>query len=333
MMRRLVLLGVAIVAVLGAGVWFLHPWSAPVPLSFQGYIEGELLFIGPEEAGRVERLAVRAGDSAEAGASLFDMDSVIQAAQRDAAAAGLAQARAQLENQRAAQNRPEQIAVLQAAQARAQAALDFSEKEFERQRSLVERGITPRAQFDQARANRDRDRAALEEAQRQIAAARLGGRSAEIAAGEAAVAAAEAGLRQAQARLDKRHLAAPQAGVVQDIFFRPGETVGAAQPVLALLPPEGRKVRFYVPEGLLAQAPLGTPVVVHCDGCRPEGLPARISFASREAEFTPPIIFSRTERARLVFRMEARFDAPVPTLPLGLPAQVVPVQIEPGSAP
>ena len=61
---------------------------------------------------------------------------------------------------------------------------------------------------------------------------------------------------------------------------------------------------------------------VGCDNC-PENLEARISFISREAEYTPPVIFSEQERAKLVFRVEAR---PVGTwsLPIGLPLSVSP---------
>lgn len=319
------LAAVVTIAAIAAGAWALREHLAPpAPLAFQGYVEGELLFVGPEEGGRIEHLAVRAGQDVAAGAPLFALDAVVQTAQRDEARARLDQARAIVANLRAAQNRPEQIAVLQAAEERARVALDYAQREYTRQRELLDQGVTPRARFETVAAELERDRAALEEVRRQITAARLAGRSADIAAAESGVDATEAALRQGEARLGKRSVAAPAAGIVQDIYFRTGEAINASQPVLALLPPGNRKLRFYVPEVHFAAMPIGAVVVVHCDGCGTQGLPARITFASREAEFTPPVIFSREERARLVFRLEARFEGAAPPLPLGLPVQIRP---------
>ena len=78
-------------------------------------------------------------------------------------------------------------------------------------------------------------------------------RSQEIEAAEAAIKQARAQLDALDIRIKRQSVAAPAAGVVQDVFFRPGEIVNAGQPVVALLPPENRKVRFYVPEPRLAE--------------------------------------------------------------------------------
>jgi HlyD family secretion protein len=212
--------------------------------------------------------------------------------------------------------------VLRAQEERARAQLELSQHEFDRQQALYQRGISAKARLDQAEAALGRDKAAHEEVLREIAAAQLAGRSAEITAAEAAMLAAEAALRQAETRLAKRRITAPAAGRIQDVYFRPGEVVTAGQPVLALLPPTNRLLRFYVPEPLLATLTLGDTVQVTCDLC-PSPLAARISFISREAEFTPPVIFSDEERAKLVFRVEARPLSQL-ELPLGLSVTVLP---------
>ena len=117
----------------------------------------------------------------------------------------------------------------------------------------------------------------------------------------------------------KRRVSAPVAAGVEDIYFRAGEVVAAGQPVLALLPPGNRKVRFYVPEPSLSVLRLGQAVTVQCDGC--SVLKAVLTFVSNEAEFTPPVIFSKEERGKLVFRAEARLTNGE-ALPLGLPVSV-----------
>lgn len=312
----------------GAGTWYLLRPS-PSTAGFQGYVEGYLIFMAPEDGGRIERLAVDSGDWVEAGQYLFGLESAMQVAERNEAEAKLQQARAQLADLQAALQRPEEIAVLRAQEERAKAQLSLSEAELNRQRTLYERGIAAKAQFDQATTAFERDRAALEEVQRQIEAGRIAARSAAIEAAEAAVGAAEAALKQAETRLARRTVGAPAAAQVQDVYFRAGETVNAGQPVLALLPPENRRIRFYVPEPQLATLGLGDEVGITCDSCRP-GLRARIGFVASEAEFTPPVIFSQEERAKLVFRFEARpLDGS--SLPVGLPVTVVPLGERAGS--
>jgi HlyD family secretion protein len=119
------------------------------------------------------------------------------------------------------------------------------------------------------------------------------------------VEAAEAVLAQAEWRLAQKTLMAPQAGRVHDTFFVPGEWVPAGRPVVSLLPPANIKLRFYVPEPAVGGLQIGQAVTATCDGCdRP--VPATVSYVSTEAEYTPPIIYSRESRAKLVFRAEAR---------------------------
>jgi HlyD family secretion protein len=328
-MKRKVAAALAILLLAGgAGSWFLlRPQEADA--GFQGYVEGYLVFMAPEDGGRIERLAVDSADRVTQRQLLFELESSMQVAQRNEAEARLHQAGAQVADLQTALQRPEQIAILKAQEDRAKAQLALSQTELDRQRTLFERGIAAKAQFDQARTAFERDRAALEEAQREIEAGQIAGRTAEIRAAEAAMQAAEAAVHQAEARLARRRVVAPSAAEVQDVYFRAGETVNAGQPVLSLLPPGNRRIRFYVPEPRLSTLALGTVIGLSCDSC-PAGLQARISFIAREAEFTPPIIFSEEERAKLVFRVEARpLDGA--DLPIGLPVTVMPVDQEAGS--
>jgi HlyD family secretion protein len=324
---RLIVLAALLLAA-GAAAWFFWPRSDDT-VRFQGYVEGYLVFMAPEEGGRIEEMTVDSGDRVAEGAMLFRLDASVQTAQRNEAEAKLQQTRAQLANLEAALQRPEEIAVLEAQEERAQAQLGLSQAELDRQRTLFERGIAAKAQYDQARTAFERDKAALAEVQRQIDAGQIAGRSGEIGAAEAAVQANEAALMQAETRLSKRQVKAPSDGQVQDVYFRPGETVNPGQPVLALLPPGNRRIRFYVPEPLLATIALGQTVGLSCDSCK-DGLQARISFISNEAEFTPPVIFSEQERAKLVFRVEAR-PLNGANLPIGLPVTVTPPEPEPRS--
>ena len=302
-----VIAGVVLVAA-AAGAFLMLRSPAPPP-QFHGWVEADLLFVGADEPGRVTSLAVREGEAVKSGALLFTLQSDIQDADLQQAQGALDEARARLAKAEAAQQRPEEVAVLQAQEARAQAALENSQPELERTRKLVERGIAAQSRLDQAKAAYDRDSAQLIEVRRQIEVARLKARSEDIEAAREIVKQGEAKLASAKTRHTQRRVSAPADSVVQEIYFRTGEIVPAGRPVVSLLPPGNLKLRFFVPQSALPAIALGDEVSVTCDGCA-NGIRAEVTFIARQAEFTPPVIFSSEERAKLVFRVEASRASP-----------------------
>ncbi|GGF81111.1 secretion protein HlyD [Azorhizobium oxalatiphilum] len=295
------------------------------PRTFSGYVEGDLLYIGPQEAGRVTRLDVKEGTRVPAGSVLALLEDDVQKADLAAAQASLAEAQARLDKAKAAVQRPEDIAVLQAGERRAAAALDLSRIELDRQKALAPRGASSQANLDSAQHTYDQNQASLDEVRRQIDAGRIASREEDIAAAQASVRSATANADAAAIRLARRTLLTPQDGQVQTLYYRVGELVPEGRPVVSVLPPGLVKVRFFVPEAQLPQMKPGQSVTVACDGCQP--ITADISFISDSAEYTPPVIYSREERAKLVYLVEARPRDPA----LARPGQ--PVTVSLGAAP
>ncbi|MGD9544681.1 MAG: HlyD family secretion protein [Methylocystis sp.] len=319
-------------ALLAVVVWRVVERPANPDDVFLGYVEGDMLYIGPYETERVANLAVAAGAEVKKGDPLFTMSTTLLDRARDEASARMAQLEAQVENLQAAMNRPEQIAVLQAALERAEAALQLSRADYDRQRTLYAKGHVAKAALDRAKMALSRDEASVEEARRQVDASRMASRSQEIEAAEANLKQARAQLDGLNIRIKRQSVVAPADGVVQDVYFRPGEIVNAGQPVLALLPPENRKVRFYVSEPEFPKISLGERVRVSCDGCA-DDLYGRVSYIAGRQEYTPPVIFSDKERAKLVFKVEARLEGAARALPLGMPVSVTPAPDATGPAP
>jgi len=136
------------------------------------------------------------------------------------------------------------------------------------------------------------------------------------------VRAMEALLSKAEWELSQKRQSSPQAGLVFDTLYREGEWVGAGRPVVALLPPGNIKVRAFVPQTRLAKIQPGDEVQVFLDGLR-EPFAGRISFISPRTEYTPPVIFSKESRNKLVFMIEIVFDpATAATMHPGQPVDV-----------
>lgn len=221
--------------------------------TYQGWVEANLIFVGADENGRVETLAVKEGDHIEQGAPLFTLDADLFKADLNMNLATLANAR----------------------------------QVFERAQQLLKSGSGTQKDYDAA---------------------------------QAALRQAEAQVNTSQTRLARRRIASPVTGTVEQVYFRPGEVVTASKPIVALLPPGNIKIRFFVPETVLARISFGQEIKVHCDGCAAD-ITAKVSFIARSAEFTPPVIYSQDERAKLVYLIEALPENPA-NLRVGQPVDV-----------
>ena len=179
------------------------------------------------------------------------------------------------------------------------------------------------AQFDQAQAAYGTAAANVRTVERQRAVGEQGARADQIRAADYAAAGARGSLAEAASRLADLSPRAPAAGRIERVFYQPGDWAAANQPVVALLP-EGRiKVRFFVPETALPLYRPGRTVRFSCDGCA-SGLTAVVAYVSPRPQFTPPVIYSRKTRDRLVFLVEARPARPAGLSP-GQPVDVAPL--------
>lgn len=203
----------------------------------QGWIEGDFIFVSPDEQGRIEQMLVRQGDAVKKGQLLFVLDEDLQKADLGVAEATLAN----------------------------------TKQAYDRAQQLLQTKAGTQKDFDVAQA-------LYREAQARLAAA--------------------------QTRLARRRLLSPVTGLVQQVYYRAGETVPASRAIVSILPPGNLKVRFYVSEPMLARLAIDDPISFSCDGC-PAGMTGKISFISQYAEYTPPVIYSQQERHKLLYLIEA----------------------------
>ncbi|WP_224407995.1 HlyD family secretion protein [Afifella sp. IM 167] len=286
----------------------------------QGYVEGDFIYAAPEIAGRIASIDVHEGERVKAGDILFRLETKTLQAQLEQAQAELSAAKAELADRREGQ-RPPELAVISAQIDKAEATRVQAEREYHRQEELFDRGVIAGARLDQAREALRVAEAQLAEANRQKEVATLPARTAQIEAAERKVEAAGASLDQARTQLGKAVVAAPEAGLVDDVYYEPGEVLSAGAPALSLLPDAKRKIVFFIPEPMLARFARDDEVAVTCDNC-PANLSARVTRISAEAEFTPPVIFSQQRREKLLFRAEARPAGEAAELRVGQPVDI-----------
>lgn len=275
-------------------------------LAVQGYAEGEYIYVSSSRSGIVRERPVQRGMRVQKGQLLFSLDGSLEQAARDEAAQKLEQVRAIVDDLKKGKRRTE-IEALEAQVRQAQAAMTLAGKDLERAEKLVDTSVLARQELDRARAAWAESLDRVTQLQAELKTARLGARDDQLLAAEAAVGSAEAVLRRAEWDLAQTRQLAPADGIVFDTMYLEGEWAASGRPVVSLLPPENIKVRAFVPETEISRIKTGQTARVRLDGAD-KPLSGTISYISQSVEYTPPVIFSRQTRSRLVFMIEIAFD-------------------------
>lgn len=269
-----------------------------------GYVEGEYVRIAAPFAGTLQQLSVRRGDTVAAGAPVFALERENEAAARREAEARRQAATARLANLQSGRRPPEVESIAQELR-RAQSARELAAANLARQENLAQAGFVSAATLDEFRTQLRAANAEVASLAAQVATANLPARTDEIRAAQADLDAANQALAQSDWRLGQRVVAAPVAGVVHETYYLAGDFVPAGGVVASLLPPGNLKVKFYAGELLAGRLQRGDKVALGCDGCAAP-IAATIDFVSDRVEFTPPVLYSKENRQKLSFLVEAR---------------------------
>lgn len=287
---------------------------------YLGYVEGETTLVAPPIAGRLVARPVERGGRVKKGDRLYVIDTTQAEMEVARAMATLLEFQARHDNLLTGK-RSEEQEVVRAQRRELEARLTLAETDLKRQTDLTAKNYVSRQSYDQAVAQVAELRARAAALAAKEHAGDLAARESEIAAAAALIEQNQAILARARSRLAELMPVAPEDGLIENTFFNVGEWVPIGSPVVSLLPDFRVKLRFFLPELEVAKARAGTHVHFSCDGCPPH-LAATITYVASRAEYTPPVIYSQSARAKLVFLIEARPDQAELLLQPGLPIAV-----------
>lgn len=244
-----------------------------------GRIEGQAIEIATKYPGRVAEVLVSEGDIVEAGGLIARIDDREYRAQLLGAEADVLRAEAALD-------------IAKAQRDQALSAAELARSGFQRIDKLFSGGYASTVKHDEAR-NR------LNSAE-----AELRGAEAQIANAISTIAAASAQVSQLNAVLDEMVLVAPRRGRVQYQLVQAGEVVGGGARIVTLIDLTDISMSLYLAAIDIARLSVGDEARIVLDAVPDYVVPARISFISADAQFTPKMVETQDEREQLVFRIK-----------------------------
>ena len=284
----------------------------------QGYVEGDFVRVSLPASGIVETVSVARGSHVKQGEVLFTLDSNREKAALDKVRSEFEAARAEVFNLLSAE-RNDEIEALQSGIAELKAQLAYTTASYRRKLDLSRSGAASMDEVERLRSEESATRAKIRANESRLRLAQLSiGREGEIEAAQKMLKYREAAVREAEANLALRQAVAPADAVVNDIIYRPGETIASGQSVVELLPPGNIKARFFLSPTQVGWTSTEPEILLQCEGCG-KGISARVSFVSSEAAYRPPVLYSRNESSKLAFMVEAVPLASVDLLRPGLP--------------
>ncbi len=328
--KRLIL--IIVIGLLCAVAFFIWQKFQPegLPQGFagsNGRLEAVEIDIAAKTSGRINQILVNEGDFVSSGDVLARMDTAVLDAQLREAEAQLQRALIGIEtaqsqvNQREAELNAAHAVVLQR-----KAERDAAQKQVVRTEELATKGTATKQRRDEDRARFESAKAAVSAAQAQVAAAEaaLANTKSQVIAAQSAVEAARATIQRIKAEIDDSVLKSPRDGRIQYRVAQPGEVISAGGVVLNMVDLTDVYMTFFLPTEQTGWVALGAEARIVLDAAPQYVIPAKISFVSDVAQFTPKTVETTEERQKLMFRIKARIDSDLlrqylPHVKTGLP--------------
>ena len=275
---------VAAVVIVGGVVGYRY-WKSmqsalpPGIVSGNGRIEAQLVDASAKEPLRVKEVLVKEGDLVKPGQVVGRLDTVTLEADLAKDKASVAAAR-------------EEVAAANSAIVRQKSEIRLAQIELDRSKRLLAEKATSEREYEVRRT-------ALETTTASLAQLEASAQSAQQQ-----IAVAEANVARTESRIKDATLVSTVTGRVLYRLTEPGEVLGPGGKALTLVNLEDVYMEIFLPAEQAAALKTGAEARITLDYRPNAAAPARVSFVSPEAQFTPKQVETQSEREKLMFRVK-----------------------------
>src|SRR5208282_1384923 len=270
----------------GASYYWWQRLQARLPpgIAFgNGRLEADEINIDTKYAGRIAQMLADEGDLVAAGQVVARMDTQDLAASLKKSQAQVLQARRAVDEANA-----------NVAQQKTQVVL--AQQEFDRAIALLKKGFQTQEVVDQRQQQLNGAIAGLEAA------------TARVTESQHALEAATHDVELYTVEIADNTLVAPHEGRIQYRIANIGEVLPAGGKVFAMLDTSYVYMDIYLPTEAAGKVRFGADARIVLDAYPKVAIPAKVSFIASQAQFTPKIVETQSERDKLMFRIRVRID-------------------------
>ena len=276
-----------------------------------GRLEATEVNVASKLSGRLENVFVDEGDYVKKGDKLALMQLNVLNAELAQAKAKYSQTQAQLAQSKAqVEVKKSELNAAKAMLKQKQSSFDGAKKRFDRAVELKKNNAISQQAYENDETHFLTSQAELAAASAKVmqSEAALKAALAETFAATANIQAAEAKTARVQADIDDSLLVSPLEGRIQYRIAQPGEVLSSGGRVLNLVDLTDVYMTFFLPESVAGKVKLGAETRIVLDALPDVPIPAKISFVSSVAQFTPKTVETKIERQKLMFRVKAKVD-------------------------
>ncbi len=253
-------LGIIIVIVAVLAIFGFLFMKQPAEI-IEGQAEATSVRVSGKLPGRVTEFYVQEGDNVKAGDTLVHIHSSLAEAKM-MQAEGMETAAKAMNQKVDAGTRSQIVQGAYDLWQQAKAAVEITQKTYNRMESLFSQGVISEQKRDEAKAAYQAAVAAESAAKSQYSLAKSGAQKEDKVSAEAMVNVARGGVAEVEALLEDQYLVAPCDGQVDVIYPHVGELVSLGAPIMSVLKLDDKWITFNVREELLNDLTMGKKIDV-----------------------------------------------------------------------
>lgn len=271
---------------------------------YQGYVASENTYISSKFDGRLLKFLVKKGDKVAKGDLLYILDTEPHNFYLSEAKSRYIQAVSNLKDLKKPKREP-YLNSIKAKIKQVESQITLAKVRVQRNQTLYDRKVLAKDSLDAAIENLNQLLARKSETEEELSLAMLGAREDIINAQEANIHSFASKIRQLEWIISETKGYAPVDGYVYDTYYVKGELVRAAVPVLSLINHKNIYLEFFVPYRDLKNLHVNDSIWYKNMGEDVKYNMAKVTYISPKSEYIPPLVYSRDNMDKIVFRVKA----------------------------
>lgn len=271
---------------------------------YQGYVACNNTYISSKFSGNLINLNVKKGDTVSKGTLLYTLDLEPHNFSLNEARSMYRQAISKLDDLKKPKRDP-YLNSIKAKIKQVESEITLAKLRVNRNQTLYNKKVLAKDSLDASTERLNQLLARKSETEEQLKLAMLGARADIISAQESKIRSLESKIKNLEWVISEKKGYAPVDGYVYDTYYVEGEFVKSSVPILSIINEKNIYIEFFLPYREIKNINVGDKIKYSNIDDYKNQHSAEISYISPESEYIPPLVYSRDNMDKIVFKIKA----------------------------